>query len=206
MWAANLRTAVVSGAVPVKANRSSSGRHESQRCRNITKSSFFRGLFSGQKVVSQTCGGFPPTTKVPPKDFEKPRLPPYGASSFWGPNLKAALTKRPRAFPLGQDRRGQAGLACPPSSAEQAIPGTRQHRGEVTLLPTATPLIEIDHYGRRLIGCIKCNRWGWGATDPSWRCRKAGSVSSGWSLSALPPKADICQRIEHVCFVPIADI
>jgi len=25
-------------------------------------------------------------------------------------------------------------------------------------------------------------------------------------MSALPPKADICQRIEHVCFVPIADI
>jgi hypothetical protein len=23
------------------------------------------------------------------------------------------------------------------------------------------PLIEIDHYGERLIGCIKCNRWGW---------------------------------------------
>jgi hypothetical protein len=25
-------------------------------------------------------------------------------------------------------------------------------------------------------------------------------------MSALPPKADICQRIEHVCFVPKADI
>jgi hypothetical protein len=25
-------------------------------------------------------------------------------------------------------------------------------------------------------------------------------------MSALPPKADILQRIEHVCFVPIADI
>ena len=25
-------------------------------------------------------------------------------------------------------------------------------------------------------------------------------------MSALPPKADICQRIEHVCFVPIADV
>ena len=25
-------------------------------------------------------------------------------------------------------------------------------------------------------------------------------------MSALPPKADICQRIEHFCFVPIADI
>ena len=31
-------------------------------------------------------------------------------------------------------------------------------------------------------------------------------VSSGWSMSALPPEADIRQRIEHVCFVPIADM
>jgi uncharacterized protein with PIN domain len=23
------------------------------------------------------------------------------------------------------------------------------------------PLIKIDHYSERLIGCIKCNRWGW---------------------------------------------
>ena len=30
---------------------------------------------------------------------------------------------------------------------------------------------------------------------------KSRLVSSGWSMS-LPPKADICQRIEHVCFVP----
>jgi hypothetical protein len=22
------------------------------------------------------------------------------------------------------------------------------------------PLIEIDYYGQRLIGCIQCNRWG----------------------------------------------
>jgi hypothetical protein len=22
-------------------------------------------------------------------------------------------------------------------------------------------LIEIDHYGERLIGCIDCNRWSW---------------------------------------------
>ena len=31
-------------------------------------------------------------------------------------------------------------------------------------------------------------------------------VGSGWSLSALPLKADIRQRNEHVCFVPLADI
>jgi len=31
---------------------------------------------------------------------------------------------------------------------------------------------------------------------------KSRLVSSGWSMSALPPKADMRQRIEHVCFVP----
>jgi hypothetical protein len=36
--------------------------------------------------------------------------------------------------------------------------------------------------------------------------RKSRLVSSGWSMSALPPKADIRQRIEHVRFVPKADI
>ena len=23
------------------------------------------------------------------------------------------------------------------------------------------PVIEIDHYGERLIGCLECNRWSW---------------------------------------------
>jgi hypothetical protein len=22
-------------------------------------------------------------------------------------------------------------------------------------------LIEIDHYGERLVGCVECNRWSW---------------------------------------------
>ena len=35
---------------------------------------------------------------------------------------------------------------------------------------------------------------------------KSRLVSSGWSVSALPPEADIRQRIEHVCFVPKAVI
>jgi hypothetical protein len=35
---------------------------------------------------------------------------------------------------------------------------------------------------------------------------KSRLVGSGWSMSALPPKADIRQRIEHVCFVPATDI
>jgi hypothetical protein len=27
------------------------------------------------------------------------------------------------------------------------------------------PLIEIDHYGEVLIGCMECNRWGWPGSD-----------------------------------------
>jgi hypothetical protein len=27
------------------------------------------------------------------------------------------------------------------------------------------PLVEIDHYGERLIGCINCNRWTWPGSD-----------------------------------------
>ena len=33
-------------------------------------------------------------------------------------------------------------------------------RLEQKTCPTChNPLIEIDHYGKRLIGCIECNRW-----------------------------------------------
>ena len=37
------------------------------------------------------------------------------------------------------------------------------------------------------------------------RTHKSKLISSGWSMSALPPRADIRQRVEHVCFVPKAD-
>lgn len=35
------------------------------------------------------------------------------------------------------------------------------------------PLIEIDHYGQRFIGCIECNRGVFaGASGSSWSCRR----------------------------------
>ena len=43
----------------------------------ITKSSFFRGLFPGQKVVSQTYGGVPPPRKSP-RTSEAPSPPVRG--------------------------------------------------------------------------------------------------------------------------------
>jgi hypothetical protein len=93
------------------------------------------------------------------------------------------------------------------------------------------PRVEIDAWGERLRGCIQCNQWM--NFDGEWkrlpertlqRCEdwigggpthskavrpcthKSRLEGSGWSLSALPSKADIRQRIEHVCFVPLADI
>jgi hypothetical protein len=27
------------------------------------------------------------------------------------------------------------------------------------------PVIEIDHYGERLVGCIDCNRWSWHGSE-----------------------------------------
>jgi hypothetical protein len=27
------------------------------------------------------------------------------------------------------------------------------------------PLIEIDHYGKRLIGCIECHLWSWRGSE-----------------------------------------
>src|SRR5262249_56736198 len=35
---------------------------------------------------------------------------------------------------------------------------------------------------------------------------KSSLVSDGWSMSALAPEGDIRQRIEHVCFVPKAEL
>jgi hypothetical protein len=27
------------------------------------------------------------------------------------------------------------------------------------------PVIDIDHYGERLIGCVDCNRWSWEGSE-----------------------------------------
>ncbi|HAH65188.1 MAG TPA: hypothetical protein DCL72_06865, partial [Rhizobiales bacterium] len=42
------------------------------------------------------------------------------------------------------------------------LPGTAGMDDPLDTCPTCHgPLIEIDHYGERFIGCIECNRWGW---------------------------------------------
>src|SRR6266540_3021249 len=107
----------------------------------MTKSSFFGGLSSGPKVVSQTCGGFPPTTKVPQRTSRSPVSPRTGLLHFGDLIQKAALTKRPRAFPLGQDRRGQAG-----SPARRPLP-TKQflERGS-TEAPSLHAMCNARHF------------------------------------------------------------
>jgi hypothetical protein len=46
--------------------------------------------------------------------------------------------------------------------------------GDDTCFRCKRPLIEIDHYGERLVGCIECNGWSYRgkATGCSWSCRK----------------------------------
>jgi hypothetical protein len=93
-------------------------------------------------VVSQTCGGFPPTTKVPQRTSRSPVLPPYGASSFWGLNPKSGPDQTPPCVPSRPGPPRPGGFACPPSSADQAIPGTRQHRGALA----ARPMRNVRHF------------------------------------------------------------
>jgi len=38
------------------------------------------------------------------------------------------------------------------------------------------PLIEIDYYGLRLIGCIECNCWGWQAASHGGGRRRYGRI------------------------------
>jgi hypothetical protein len=41
------------------------------------------------------------------------------------------------------------------------------------------PLIEIDHYGERLIGCIECNRWGWRGSEGIFMVMRVGAATLG---------------------------
>ena len=59
--------------------------------------------------------------------------------------------------------------------------------------------------GRAKGYCSIGRLWGPGLQLPRPCTHKSRLVSSGWSMSALPPKADIRQRIEHVGFVPKPD-
>jgi hypothetical protein len=66
------------------------------------------------------------------------------------------------------------------------------------------PLIEIDYYGERLIGCIECNRRGLAGevTNPSWRCRRTMSGAEGQReagrITALPKPQPRLPQLGHV--------
>jgi hypothetical protein len=68
-------------------------------------------------------------------------------------NVKNKAPARTRAGLDGNVGVGQCGAAM---SHERTV--CRQCRG---------PLIEIDHFGERLIGCVECNRWTWRGSKAS---------------------------------------
>ena len=52
------------------------------------------------------------------------------------------------------------------------------------------PLIEIDHYGERLRGCLDCNRWIWrGSADgvAAGRSRGVKGIGSANQNAKAPP-------------------
>lgn len=42
---------------------------------------------------------------------------------------------------------------------------TAEHRPITNCTFCGRPVIEIDHHGERLVGCIDCNRWSWPGSD-----------------------------------------
>ncbi len=54
------------------------------------------------------------------------------------------------------------------------------------------PLIEIDHYGAGLVGCVKCNRWGRIGRQPD----RMYMQLSGDDLQALSNLSDARHKAE----------
>jgi hypothetical protein len=52
------------------------------------------------------------------------------------------------------------------------------------------PLIEIDHYGERLIGCVECNRWGWPGGDKPFMALPEDDLQALSNLSDARHKAE----------------
>jgi hypothetical protein len=52
------------------------------------------------------------------------------------------------------------------------------------------PLIEIDHCGERLIGCVKCNRWGWPGSDKPFMALPEDDLQALNNLSNERHKAE----------------
>jgi len=51
-------------------------------------------------------------------------------------------------------------------------------------------LIEIDHYGERLIGCVKCNRWGWPGSSNAFMALREEDLQALSNLSDARHKAE----------------
>ena len=52
------------------------------------------------------------------------------------------------------------------------------------------PQIEIDHYGERLIGCVKCNRWGWPGSSNAFMALREEDLQALSNLSDARHKAE----------------
>jgi hypothetical protein len=81
----------------------------------------------------------------------------------------------------------------------RAVLPAQQVRQLGDIRSNAPRLIFAEQLGRRLPPRLTLNNRSGACTH------KSRSMSNGWSMSALPPKADIAERYWHVSFGPQAD-
>jgi hypothetical protein len=65
------------------------------------------------------------------------------------------------------------------------------------------PLIEIDHYGDRLIGCIECNRWGWPGSDKPFMALPEDDLQALSNLSNARQRPQAYSRAVAGAVLPI---
>src|SRR4029077_1541298 len=84
---------------------------------------------------------------------------------------------------------GEAPRASGPTTPLNAGPHKRARRPKPMPLNVCDqcqePLIQIDRYGERLIGCVACNRWGWPG-DKNLIMELPGSVGSDLTPADVP--------------------
>jgi hypothetical protein len=117
-----------------------------------------------------------------------------------GPKAILSCLPEREGRPPPTARRGIHGggkaAAIPKAIAQILTRWLTRLMGDDTCARCKRPLIEIDHYGERLVGCIECNGWSYRgkATGCSWSCRKRTCCRSWGKAQQLTGRTEAAHR------------
>jgi hypothetical protein len=133
---------------------------------------------------------------VPPFPFKRPRQMLLGVAAIRPPRQGTlAITRRVGRSSAGARVNGSC-TKLPIGVAPRRRPNLSRKAGD-----PRPPRIPFHLASHRVVCDVMAN--GTGLPRPC--THKSRLVRSGWSISALPPKADIRECIQYVYFVPLAD-